>query len=179
MAVEDPQKTSLKQKAAHEFREIAIVFTYLAVFFCALTTYSALLVDRYHIPYFSYGAALINALIITKVILIGEAVHVGEELEAKPLFYSTVYKAFVFGLLVFAFHIVEEVIKRLVHGKDLIGAFHEIRLDDLLARCVIIFLTFIPLFGFRELGRVLGHDKFRNMMFRTGVAPEVNPSSKP
>jgi hypothetical protein len=171
MAVESPQKTSLKQKAAHEFTEIAIVFTYLAVFFCALTTYSMLLLDQYHISYFNYGAALINALVITKVILIGEAVHVGEQLEAKPLFYSTVYKAFVFGLLVFAFHVVEEVIKRLVHGKDIVGTFHEVRLDDLLARSVIIFLTFIPLFAFRELGRVLGQDKFRNMMFRTSAAP--------
>jgi hypothetical protein len=179
MAVENPQKTSLKQKAAHEFKEIAIVFTYLAVFFCALATYSMLLLDKFHIAYFTYGAALINALVITKVILIGEAVHVGEELEAKPLLYSAFYKAFVFGLLVFAFHVVEEVIERLIHGKDIVGAFHEVRLDDLLARSLLIFLTFIPLFGFRELGRVLGKDKFRNMLVRTGAAPDSNPSSKP
>jgi len=175
MNAEDSPKTSLKQKAAHEFWEIAIVFSYLAFFFCALATYSMLLLDKFHISYFNYGAALLNAFVITKVILIGEAAHLGKKLEAKPLVYSAVYKAALFGLLAFAFHILEEVIKRLVHGKDIAGAFHEIRLDDLFARSVIIFCTFIPLFAFREMGRVLGQDRFRALFFRTGAAPNPDP----
>jgi hypothetical protein len=40
MNAEIPQKSSLKQKVAHEFKEMAIVFFYLAFFFCALATYS-------------------------------------------------------------------------------------------------------------------------------------------
>jgi hypothetical protein len=176
MNAQDSQKNGLKQKAAHELKEIAIVFLYLAVFFCALSTYSTLLLEKYEISYFNYGTALLNAFVITKVILIGEAAHVGKKHEAKPLLISAVYKAFVYGLLVFAFHIVEEIVKRLIHGKDIAGAFHEIRLDDLLARSVVIFLTFIPFFAFRELGRVLGQDKFRALVFGTGTA-KSDPSS--
>jgi hypothetical protein len=179
MNAENSQTTSLKQKAAHESKEIAIVFLYLAFLFCALATYSMLLLEKFHISFFIYGAALLNAFVITKIILIGEAVHIGKKQEAKPLLYSTVYKAFVFGLLVFAFHILEELVKRLVHGKDIAGAFHEIRLDDLLARSVIIFCTFIPFFAFRELGRVLGQDKFRALFLRTGAAPKSDLSSSP
>lgn len=149
------------------------------VFFCALSTYSMLLLDTHHTSYFNYAAALINAFVITKVILIGEAAHLGKRMEDKALFYSTVYKAFVFGLLVFAFHIVEEAIKRLVQRKDLVGAFHEIRLDDLLARSVVIFLTFIPLFGFREVRRVLGEERFRDLMFRSGATPNANSPGNP
>jgi hypothetical protein len=74
---------------------------------------------------FNYGAALLNAFVITKVILIGEAAHLGKKLEAKPVIYSAIYKAFLYGLLVFAFHIVEDIIKRLdatdghtLQGKD-------------------------------------------------------------
>jgi hypothetical protein len=166
---------SLKQKITHELKEISLVFTYLAIFFCALSTYSMLLLEKFEISYFTYGAALLNAFIITKVILIGEAAHLGKELESKPLIYSAIYKAFFYGLLVFAFHIVEDIVKRLIHGKDIAGAFHEIRLDDLLARSVIIFCTFIPFFGFRELGRVLGKDKFRALVFGTG-AVKSDPS---
>jgi hypothetical protein len=177
MNAEHPQKASLKQKAAHESKEIAIVFSYLAFFFCALATYSMLLLGKFHIAYFTYGAALINAFVITKVILIGEAAHLGKHFETKPLLYSMVVKAFLFGLLVFAFHIIEEMIKTLVHGKDIVGAFREIRLDDLLARSVIIFCTFIPLFGFRELGRVMGQDKFRALLLRAGTAPDPDKSS--
>jgi len=169
MSAENSQQTSLKQKAVHEAKEITYVFLYLAAFFCALATYSMLLLEKFEISYFTYGAALLNALIITKIISIGEAVHFGRKHEAKPLFYSCAYKAFVYGVLVFAFHIVEEVIKRLIHGKAIVGAFREVRIDDLLARSVIIFLTFIPFFAFRELGRVMGPDKLRDMFFRTGA----------
>jgi hypothetical protein len=175
MNVENPQKTSLKQKATHEFKEIAIVFFYLAFFFCALATYSMVLLGDFHLSSpFTYGAALINALVITKVILIGEVAHVGRRLEAKPLLYSAVYKAFLFCLLVLAFHFLEEMIKQLVHGKGIAGAFYETRLDDLLARSVIVFLTFIPFFGFRELGRVLGQDKLRSLLIRTRTTPNSN-----
>jgi hypothetical protein len=174
MSAPDPKKTSLKQKAAHEFEEIATIFLYLAFFFCALATYSMLLLGRFHISYFAYGAALINALAITKVILIGEAVHVGDKFESRPLFYSAIYKAFMYSLLVLAFHFVEEIVKLMIHKKDIASGLHEIRLDDLLARSVIVFCTFIPLFGFREMRRVLGEDKFRALLFQGEAAQKSN-----
>ncbi len=168
----NPETHALKQKAAHEFKEIAIVFFYLAFFFCALATYSTLLLEKFEIPYFTYGAALLNAFVITKVILIGEAAHFGKKHDAKPLLYSSLYKAFLYGLLVFTFHIVEEIIKRLIHGRDVVGAFREMRLDNLLAGSVVIFCTFVPFFAFRELGRVLGQDNFRAMFLGTRAAPK-------
>jgi hypothetical protein len=176
MHAENSHETSVKRKVAHEFEELAIITLYLAFFFCALATYSMLLLERFHISYFVYGTALLNALVIAKVILIGEAVHAGRRFEGKALFYSVIWKSFVFGLLVLAFHILEEMIKQLVHGKELAGAFHDIRMDQLLARTVIIFCTFIPLFAFRELRRVMGQDSFRTLFFRSTSAPELNPS---
>jgi len=153
---------------------MAIVFLYLAFFFCALATYSTLLLQKFEISYFNYAAALINALIITKIILIGEALHFGTKHEAKPLIYSVLYKACMFGLLVFAFHVVEEVIKRLIHGQDFAGAFHQVRLDELLARSLVIFCTFLPFFAFRELARVIGNQKVRNLLLRGGAALDAD-----
>jgi hypothetical protein len=169
MSAENSQQISLKQKAVHEAKEMTFVFFYLAIFFGALATYSMLLLQKFEISYFTYGAALLNALIVTKIILIGEAMRLGRKHEAKPLIYSSIYKAFVFGLLVFGFHTVEEVLKRLIHGKDIAGAFRDLRIDDLLGRTVIIFLVFIPFFAFRELERVIGQEKLRGLFFRTGA----------
>jgi hypothetical protein len=166
---EEFHRTGLKQKAAHELKELAVIFLYLAFFFCAIATYSMLLLNKFQISYFTYGAALINALVIAKVILIGEYVRLGKRIEARPLLYSAVWKAFLFGLLVFAFHIVEEAIKQLVHGQSIAEAFREMRLDDLLCRSLIVFCTFVPLFAFRELRRVLGEDEFRALFFRAGT----------
>lgn len=88
MNAENVQKTSVKQKVAHEFEELAIITLYLAFFFCALVTYSMLLLDRFHVSYFAFGTALINAIVIAKVILIGEAVHAGTRFEGKALFWK-------------------------------------------------------------------------------------------
>jgi hypothetical protein len=169
MNTETSKKAVIKQKAIHEGQEFAGIALYLAFFFCAVVTYRMLLLRQYQISYFNYGAALINALVIAKVILIGEYARLGHKREAKPLLYTSLYKAFMFSLLVLAFHILEEVIKLLIHGEKIVEALHRVQIDELLSRCVIIFCTFIPLFAFRELQRVIGEENFRSLFFRTGA----------
>jgi len=167
-------KSSIKQKAKHEVREMVVITLYFAFFFCALATYSMLLLDRFHVKYWNYSFALINALVIAKVIMIGEAAKVGTRYEARPLLLSAIYKAFIFCLLVFAFHFVEELIKGLVHG-NIAKGFQEIRFDDLLGRAIVVFCTFIPFFAFREFRRVLGEEKFYNLLFRSEEAGRSEP----
>src|SRR5580698_8418742 len=101
MNTENSKGRSLKQKATHELEQFVGIFLYLAFFFCSVTTYRMLLLNEPHISYFNYGVALINALVIAKVILIGEYARLGKRYEAKPLLSSALYKAFLFGLLVF------------------------------------------------------------------------------
>jgi hypothetical protein len=165
MPDENSAHKSRKQKAKHELRELLVIFLYLAFFFCALTTYSLLLLNEYHVKYWNYAFALINALVITKVVMIGEYAKLGRKHEAKPLFLSAIWKASVFTLLVFAFHIVEEVIKRLIHGADVAKASDNIRFDELAGRSIVIFCVFIPFFAFREFRRVMGEDEFRSLVF--------------
>lgn len=167
MNSDDSARPSLKGKAIHEAVEFAWVFAYLAFFFCALETYSTLLLREFHVRYLSYAFALLNALIIAKVILLGEYAHVGRRYEGRPLLLSAIYKAFLFGLLVFGFHFAEEVVKGLLHGVSVARTFHGIRIDDLLGRSIVVFCVFIPLFAFREFRRVLGEDKFYNLLFRS------------
>ena len=76
---------------------------YLAFFFCALTTYKMFLLRQYEIDEWSYGFALINALVITKVIMIGQYAKIGRKHESNSVFLSAIWKSFIYGLLVFAF----------------------------------------------------------------------------
>jgi len=111
--------------------------------------------------------------VVAKVILIGEYAHLGKQHEVKPLYQSAAYKAILYSLLVFAFHIVEEVIKRRWHGQNFATAYHGIHINELLARSLVIFCTFLPLFAFRELRRVLGEDNFSSLFFRAGATPKA------
>jgi hypothetical protein len=169
MTSETSKAAAIKHEVAHQFEELAVVSGYLAFVFCALATYRLLLLNEFHLSYFDYGAALINALVVGKVILIGMDLHFGRRHEGKPLYVSILYKALLYGLLVFAFHLVEEVVKHLIHGHALAGAFSEVRLDDVLARTVVIFGTFIPLFGFLEVRRVIGEANFHRLLFEKGT----------
>jgi hypothetical protein len=161
-----------KEKAMHELKELLTIFFYLALFFCALTTYSMLLLNEYHVKYWNYAFALINALVITKVIMIGEYAKVGRRYESRAVIFSAIWKAFVFSWLVFGFHVVEEVIKRLIHGADVAKASTDIRFDELAGRTIVIFCAFIPLFVYREFRRVMGEEEFKAIVFRTKAAGE-------
>jgi hypothetical protein len=166
MTSENSKVAVLKQKAIHEFEEFVGISLYLTFFLSAMVTYRLLLLHDFHDSLLDYGLALVNALVVAKVILIGEYSHLGKKYEDRPLLLSSFYKAFLFGLLVFAFHIVEEAIKRFLHGGNIGGAFHDLRIDVMLCRSIVVFCTFIPFFAFRELRRVLGEAQFNNLFFR-------------
>jgi hypothetical protein len=163
-------KPTLKQKAVQDLKDFALVSLYLACFFCALTTYTVLLLNEYDATsVMNYGFALINALVVAKVILIGEMAHLGERSGARPLYQVASYKAFLYCLLVLAFHFVEEFVKRLIHGDPAGTVLHEISINDLVGRSLIIFCTFVPLFAFRALRDVLGIEKFNSLFYRAGT----------
>lgn len=177
MDSKNPAQPSLKQKAMHEVQDFVVISLYLALFFCALAAYTILLLKDYNTSSsMSYGFAIINALVIGKVILMGEMVHFGSELDNRPLYQTALYKAFMFTLLALAFHFVEEFVKRLIHGGGPGGVLREIRINDLIARSIVVFCTFIPLFAFMDLRRMLGEDEFYGLFFRSRVSDQ-DPSA--
>ncbi len=160
MSSKDPAAPGFKQKAKREFVEFLWIAGYLAFFFCALSTYTMLLLRKYDLDNFlNYSFAIVNALVIGKVILIAQMAHLGRRHEAKPLYQSVIYKSFLFGVVVFAFHLVEEFVKRVIHGKPFGTVWQETQWEDMVARTIVVFCAFIPLFGFMELRRVLGEEE--------------------
>jgi hypothetical protein len=153
-----------KQKARHEMEDFLMIAVYLAFFFCAIVAYTMLVLRNYDAGSVSFAFALINALIIAKIILIGEMAHLGRKGEARSLYQSVLSKAMLFSLLVVLFHFVEEFVKRLFHGEPAGTALHKTDFHVLLGRTILIFCAFIPLFAFRELRRVLGEEEFYKIL---------------
>lgn len=169
MQSEKSSREGLKQKTIHELWELAWIFFYLAFFFCSLEIYSVLLLRDFHVKYLNFGFAIINALVVAKVILLGEYAKLGRKYEHRPLIQSAAYKALIFVLLVFVFHLIEELVKRYLHTGHFAGAFSETHMNDLVGRGVVVFCTFLPLFAFREARRVLGQERFVDLFFRAGA----------
>jgi hypothetical protein len=155
----DKKKGNLKEKIFHEMVGYLVNFVYLTLVFASFTQYRRFILAAHDITYADYGFAVIKALILAKVIMIGDVLRLGRGLEQRPLIYPTLYKTVVFTLFVVAFTIIEHVMKGLWQGHGLMGGFVDFLgkgTPELLANSLVIFVAFIPFFAFKELERVLG-----------------------
>jgi hypothetical protein len=142
---------------------------YLTLVFAAFTQYRRFILAAHDITYTNYGFAVIEALVLAKVIMIGEVVRLGRGLENKPLIYPTLYKTAIFTLFLGIFTVLENVVKVLWKGTGFTGDIANFLgkgPHEFIANALIVFVAFIPFFGVKELGRVIGQDKIRALFFR-------------
>lgn len=180
MEEEKEKRSGWKQRLFRETIEYSTTFIYLAFFFGAFAWYRRLILAEYQISYLNYGVALIEALVLAKVVLVGNVFGLGRGLENKPLILPALYKAFVFTIWMAAFEVVGSTAGSLLRGKGLGGGVHELVSKgkyELLAKCLVTFFVFIPFFAFRELERVLGRNRIRMLFFRRRAAGESGPDA--
>jgi len=91
---ENSKTVGLKQKITYQFEELARISVYLAFFFCAVSTYKMLLLNEFHVSHFDYGAALINALVIGKVVLIGQDVTLAKSMKPSHCLFRLYIRRF-------------------------------------------------------------------------------------
>jgi hypothetical protein len=160
---------SLKARAVAETKAFLFIAIYLALLFGSFTVYRRLILSEYHDSYLHYGYAIVEALVLGKVILIGRMLHVGERFRDLPLIVPVLWKTFSFSLLVIAFSVLERVVESLFHHRGLGAAFEEVAAQgkaEILARVLILFTALVPLFILVEIGEVLGEGKLFALFFR-------------
>lgn len=165
-------KAGLRERFIHEMKRYLVVVVFLFFFFAAFATYRRLILASYEIDYIDYGWALIKALVLGKVILVGELLRLGERFQDRPLIVSTFWKTLVFGLLIAAFGVLERLFGAFIHHRPLAEEFSLSRPDgyELLARIPLQIVALIPLFAFRELGRATGEDRLAALFLRGPAA---------
>lgn len=167
--MEDSERhESLKEKAIEEFKTYWIIVIYLAIFLGALTVYRRVILAEFGVAYLHYGVAVVEALIIAKVILIGKAFGFSRWLEDKALIFPVLFKSALFGVLVFLFGILEHLVEGWFHKESLAAIFAKIvsiGTDELIARALMLIVAFVPFFAFWELGRLIGLRRLSTMFF--------------
>ena len=170
--MDSEKKAHLKEKAAEEFRLFWMIAAYLAAFFVAFLTYRRLISREFGVNSFHYGYALIEAMIIAKVILIGKAMGLGKKDARRTVAFKVLRSSLVYGALVAAFAVLEHVIEGMVHGKTLVAsleAFRDTGIFEILGRGLVLFVAFIPFFAFWELGSLTGETKLFAYFFKKGA----------
>jgi hypothetical protein len=181
MAGEEPGKArGLKERAIEELKVYWIITLYLWLFLGLFTVYRRLVVAETGTVYLHYGIALIEAMVIAKVVLIGRMFGFSRRFEERALIVPVLYKSALFGLLVMLFGVVEHLVTGWIHKQGLLGGLREmasVGVYELAARALMLIVAFVPFFAFAELGRVLGMKKLAAMFFSGASAPPGRETS--
>ena len=162
------QHASLKEKAKEELKEFWLIFLYLFIFFGAFTFYRRMVLAEFGVTYLHYGTALVEALVIAKVVLIGRAIGLDKRISRGPMIFAIIAKAFAFALLSILFGVLEHVVDGLIHKKDWAGILQDVvsvGAHELFARLVMLFVSFLPFFAFWEIGNYVGPHKLISLFF--------------
>jgi hypothetical protein len=164
-------KPGLKAKAVDQFKEMLVITIYLWALFALLIINQSIVLARAEPDYQAHGFAIINALMLAKILLIGEDLHLGSRFRDKPLLYSILYKCFIFTLFIIGFHFIERVIGGVVHGRSIAQSFPTIgggSVQGILSVGATVFVALIPFFAFREIARVIGHRELWSLLLTRG-----------
>jgi hypothetical protein len=127
-----------------------------------------------------YGLAVVNALVLSKIMLIAEGLKFADGLKNKPLVYPIALKSISFSALLMVSYIVEEIVVGLFHGMGIAESFPKVGgggLVGVLTVGGILCIALIPFFAFREIARAIGEAEFRSLML--GPAKEERGSACP
>jgi hypothetical protein len=163
---------SWKDRLANEVTRFGLMFVYLWLVFGLFVLFERIVRGQMGLGYQSQGFALINALVLAKVMLIAEDLNLGRWMRRRPLAYAAMGEAALFATVFIAFHILERLIVGLLHGSTLVGSapvFGQGGFVGLVTVAAIMFVVLIPYFAFRDIGRALGPGELSRLLFSRPV----------
>jgi hypothetical protein len=173
---------TIERGALHEAKEFFWVFLYLYLCIGMLVVYKSLSLKAYGIEFAPYGFALVKAAILGKFILIGQALPMGRRFDQMPLIYPTLYRAFIFFILLVALSAAEEAVVGMWHGEPFGEAVSHVyggTLPSVLAGCLVTFFFLVPYFALLQLNDVLGKGRLFDLFFKKSGSAKGMDDSPP
>ena len=160
-------KPSLKTRFYGELRKFLAIFAYLWLVFSVFLLHEWTVLASHQISFKFYGLAMLNALILAKIMLVAEAFGFANRLDDKPLIYPIAFKSIAFSALLILSYIAEETAVGLYHGKSAAESIPQIGGGGLVGALTIgaiMCIALVPFFAFREIARTVGTAEFRALM---------------
>lgn len=155
-------KAFLLSKATHFF----IIFGYLWLLLSVYALHNSIVLSDWRLIGHLFPAML-KALIFTKFLLIGEHLKLGDWFEGKPLIWPVLVKAALFAILLIGFDVLEVMAVNAFrhHASAESGNVELTNFRASLSFAFMAFIALIPFFGIRELAKVIGEDRLRDLFF--------------
>jgi hypothetical protein len=131
---------SLAQKLKKEIIEILIITGYFLFCFSVLILIKTLTLAQVNIKFYGYSAALVGALIMSKIVIILDKTRLGKVYIRQALYKNVLIKSVVYTLVLTFVLFIENLIHELLNGHHFIEALksiHEHR-DPMQFRLILI-----------------------------------------
>jgi hypothetical protein len=166
--------SKLADRILHQIIQFSLIAFYLFIVFAVLALHEEVVAAKNGITYHFYGFAAINALILGKVMLVGEDLNFANRFFRNilarngPLVYVILFKSVAFTILFFVFDIIEELLVGAFKGKTVTESFPKIgggSLQGIFSMIIVITVLLMPFFAYREIGKIIGERKLHSLLF--------------
>jgi hypothetical protein len=164
----DGRGQTFRARAADELRRFFILFVFLWILFGLFVLNERIILRQHGIGFSSQGFAIFNALVLAKIMLIAEDLNLNHWLRRRPLIYSILHYSILLTVLFIVFHVIEQMVVGVLKGETLANSVPAIGgggFGGLMCLAVILFVTLIPYFGFRNVSRALGSGRLKSLLF--------------
>jgi hypothetical protein len=169
--------SKIAAKAAEETRRFLVMFVYLWALFGLFVLQEGIVLRKQGMGFAFQGLAIINALVLAKVMLVSEGLDLARWLRGKPLIAVILFEALILTLLFLCFHVLEHVVIGVFKGETLVASLPPVGgggLAGLLSVAAIVFVALIPFFAFKNVSRALGPGRLEALLFKGRSEAEVD-----
>lgn len=159
---------TIKQRVITEFIRFWTLALYLWLLFGLFVLNQAIVYRQEGLELAFHGFAILNALILAKVMLVFEELEVARWLRGQPLILPILFEAGLCTALFVVFHIVERLIVAAFRGEPMTAnmpSFGGGGLFGLVIVALIIFVSLLPFFAFKNVARTIGPQRMKQILF--------------
>ncbi|EIM29425.1 hypothetical protein [Microvirga lotononidis] len=163
----DAAPLTRRQKAIGGLKRFGVIFLYFWGLLAISSLHKSLILEESGLPY-RQSFAIVNALVLAKILFVAEELKVGERYEREPLIYGMVFKAAIYSGLLAACEILEGLLMGDFRSKTLAESLSDVGGGTpfgIVTTTLLLFVALLPFFGFRELCAVVGEPELHRLLF--------------
>ena len=159
----------LLKNIQHDFFEILPPTIFFLIAFSLILVTKRLILREYGILWTGFGAAIIGAFLVGKVVLVVDKLPFVNKFPNRPLIYNTLWKSLIYFLTALLVRYLNQVVPLLIKHNGFVEANRHLANDIVWPHFWLIQMWLAVLFfiycAMRELVRVIGRDKVIHMFF--------------
>ncbi len=156
-----------RERLLEELRKYALISAYLWVCFAVLTLFKAASLETEGVVWAPLGFAVVQALVLGKFILIGDALKAGHRAAHHSLIYRIAWRSLAMLGVLIVFKALEELVVGWVHDQSFATILEEATALPLwvhLAPVLLMLLILVPMITVAEIHRSIGQERFRELL---------------